>query len=276
MKRALKFGQLFIISGLLLGLQAVPLAGAVDAVVSQSYQADQTVGAGAVVSHDTTDSTKIVKADNTDHKDVVGVVIEPTDSFVSYNNAASSLSVATSGVVVTNVSTVGGNIAAGDLLASSPVSGFAMKATSAGRVLGRALTEFTDKTSGAQIRDIQDAQGKTTQVAIGQIQVTLGVTDWSGEPGRTNVIVDSLQVAASQLTGRQVASSNAMMAALVLGLAILVAGVVLFSSVSSSMHSLGRNPLSHGVIRRSLMMVILIVLGILAASVFVAYLIIGR
>ncbi len=275
MKRALKFGQFLIISGLLLAMQAAPLAGAVDAVVAQTYKADQAFEAGTVVSH-ASDSMQVVKSDTTNRKDVVGVVVEPADSFVSYNSTTSSLSVATSGVVVTNISTVGGNISAGDPLTVSPLSGFAMKANSAGRVLGRALTEFTDKTSGAQIRDIQDSQGKTTQVAIGQIQVTLGATDWSGEPGRTNVIVDSLQVAASQLAGRQVTSSNAMMAALVLSLAILVAGVVLFSSVSSSMHSLGRNPLSHGVIRRSLTHVILIVLGLLVASVIVAYLIIGR
>jgi len=247
-----------------------------EAVVAQSYRAGETLEIGTLVSRSGTETDKVEKTKSDNRSSLVGVVIGRDESFVSYNTQSGTIKVATSGVVFVDVSTVNGEIKTGDQLSASPIAGFAMKASGPGKVIGRALQDFTKTTNGAQIRDVTDSRGKSVQVAIGQMQTSVQLSDWAGAAGTVNPFVDNLQTAASQLTGRQVNAANAMIAALVLSIAILVSGIVLFSSVSSSIHSLGRNPLSHSVIRRSLTQVILLVVALMIASVIVAYIIIGR
>lgn len=275
MRLGRKLSQFCLVVGLL-SLMPVQVLHAAEAVVSQSYQADQKLEVGTLVSRDTMSASKVIKADSTNRSNVTGVVVAQDESFVSYNEAGSTVPVATSGVVVINLSTINGDIVAGDQLTVSPIAGFAMKASSTGKVIGRARSDFSKQTNGAQIRDVTDSKGKAVQVAIGQVQINVQLSDWALTGVPNNPLVDNLQTAASQLVGKEVSPSNAMVAALILGLAILVSGIVLFSSVSSSIHSLGRNPLSHTVIRRSLTQVILIVVALLIASVLAAYLIIGR
>lgn len=263
-----------VMGGLLL-LACSTTALAVDAVVAQSYRADQQLQAGSLVSRKADDAEKVVMADSTNRSGLAGVVVERGDSFVSYNSAESSVQVASGGVLPLRVSTVNGDIKAGDQLTSSPVSGFAMRSTSAGKVIGRALDNFNSKTNGAQIRSVTDVDGRQTEVAIGQVSASIEISDWSGGGG-TNAVIDNLQSLTSQVSGKQVSPANAILAALVLGIAVLISGIVLFSSVTSSIKSLGRNPLSHTVIRRSLAQVILIVIALLTTSIIVAYLIIGK
>jgi hypothetical protein len=173
------------------------------------------------------------------------------ESFVSYSTSGSgtNVQVATSGAVSINVSTINGDIAVGDQLTASPIEGFAMKAKGSGKVIGRSLANFTRSTNGAQIRTVNDAQGKPTEVGIGQVALTIEIADWSGPTGLQNAFVENLKTLGGQIAGKQVSASNAVIAAMVLAIAVLVSGIVLFSSVSASMNSLGRNPLSHRVIR---------------------------
>ncbi len=261
----------------LLGWSGVGLARAADAVVSQTFSVDGTAPAGSLVARQASNSQKVVAATPANRANLVGVVVNKSETFVSYITTANgNVEVATSGAVPLNVSTINGDIKAGDQLTSSPISGFAMKATGYGKVIGRAANDFSRSTSGAQIRTVNDDKGKPTEVAVGQVPVTIAIADWSAPSGLQNVFVDNLQAIGGQLTGKQVGASNAVIAALVLAIGVLVSGIVLFSSVSASMHSLGRNPLSHRVIRRGLTQVILIVIALMVVSIVVAYIIIGR
>ncbi len=251
---------------------------AADAVVAQSYSANENFSAGTVVSRDSGDSQKVVPATPQNRIALAGVVVAKDESFVSYSTSGSgtNVQVATSGAVSINVSTINGDIAVGDQLTASPIEGFAMKAKGSGKVIGRALANFTRSTNGAQIRTVNDAQGKPTEVGIGQVALTIEIADWSGPTGLQNAFVENLKTLGGQIAGKQVSASNAVIAAMVLAIAVLVSGIVLFSSVSASMNSLGRNPLSHRVIRRSLTQVILIVVALMVVSIVVAYIIIGR
>lgn len=256
---------------------SVQTAGAADAVVSQSYKVDGTLAVGSLVSRDTADSQKVVAATPANRTNLTGVVIQKDESFVSYSTTSgASVEVATSGAVSLNVSTINGDIKTGDQLTSSPISGFAMKATGAGKVVGRALSDFSRGTNGAQIRTVNDVNGKANEVGIGRMAVSIEVGDWSGPTGLQNAFVENLKTIGGQISGKQVAASNAVIAAMILAIGVLVSGIVLFSSVSASMHSLGRNPLSHRVIRRGLTQVILIVVALMIVSIVVAYIIIGR
>jgi len=258
------------------GLLLLPIAVQAEAVVAQTYGAKEQYEAGTVVSREDSNSTQLTKADTENRANLTGVVIARDASLLTYNLPAGSLQVATSGAVPANVSTVNGEIKAGDQLTASPIAGFAMKATAPSKIIGRALADFSAKTNGAQIRSVNDSRGKPVEVAIGQVQVNVALADWAGTAGAANPLVENLQNVASQVSGKQVSPANAIIAALILSVSILVSGIVLFSSVTSSIHALGRNPLSHSVIRRSLTQVILIVVALMIASVIVVYLIIGR
>jgi hypothetical protein len=260
----------------LLAILCRPLSAA-DAVVTQSFQASENYSAGTVVARNNDDSGKVEPATPDSRGQIAGVITSRDNSFVSYSSSGeNSVDVATSGSVPVNVTTINGDIKAGDQLTSSPISGFAMKATSAGKVVGRALADFSRSTNGAQIRTVNDTSSKPVEVGVGQIAMTIEISDWAGPSGAQNVFVENLRSFGGQIAGKQVSASNAVIAAMVLAVGVLVSGIVLFSSVSASMHSLGRNPLSHKIIRRSLAQVIFIVVVLLSVSVAVAYLIIGR
>lgn len=250
---------------------------AVDAVVTQSFQVSQALSVGTLVARQADDPSKVEPATTNTRGLLTGVVANPEESFVSYSSKNSgSVDVATSGAVIVNVSTINGDIKAGDPLTSSPISGFVMKASNSGKVMGRALADFSRSTNGAQIRTVNDVNNQATEVGIGQVAATVEVSDWTGPTGVQNVFVENLRSIGGQVVGKQVSASSAVIAAMVLAVGILVSGIVLFSSVSASMHSLGRNPLSHKIIRRSLTQVIMIVVLLLSVSVVVAYFIIGR
>ena len=270
-----KLSSLVIVVGLVL-VCSPSLALAVDTVVSQSFQSDQKLETGTLVARDSANNQRVIKADANNRAQLVGVVVNQDDSFVNYSDDASQVPVATAGQVVANVSTLNGDIMSGDQLTVSPIGGFAMKSTTPGKIVGRALSDFNGKTSGSQMKDVNDKQGKPVKVAIGQIQVLIQLADYSGSGLGSNPFLNNIQSIASQITGNQVSTANAVIASLIIGMAVIVSGIVLFTSVSSSIRSLGRNPLSHNVIRRSLFQVILIVVALLTASVIAAYLIIGR
>lgn len=256
---------------------SISSASAADAVVTQSFQADENLVVGTLVARKADDPSKIEPATTNNRATITGVVANPEESFVSYSSTSTTaLDVATSGAVVVNVSTINGDIKAGDQLTSSPISGFAMKASSSGKVIGRALVDFSRSTNGAQIRTVNDVNNRPTEVGIGQIALAVEISDWAGPSGAQNALVENLRSIGGQVAGKQVSASSAVIAAMVLAVGILVSGIVLFSSVSASMHSLGRNPLSHKIIRRSLTQVIMIVVVLLSVSVVVAYFIIGR
>jgi hypothetical protein len=271
-----RIGVLFGVAVAMLAIFCRPLLAA-DAVVTQSFQASQDFDAGTVVARNSDDPAKVEAATPDSRGRVTGVITSRDDSFVSYSSTGeNTVDVATSGSVSVNVTTINGDIKAGDQLTASPISGFAMKATSAGKVIGRALADFSRSTNGAQIRTVNDTSSKPVEVGAGQIAMTIEISDWAGPSGTQNVFVENLRSFGGQVAGKQVSASNAVIAAMILSVGVLVSGIVLFSSVSASMHSLGRNPLSHKIIRRSLTQVILIVVVLLSVSVAVAYLIIGR
>lgn len=259
---------------LLFGQNAVQAA---SAVVSQGLTTSSDVKAGAVVSRDTSSSQTVVLSDSKNREFVIGVVINLKDSLVAYNAATSKVQVATSGLVLVNASTINGEIHKGDYLTVSPLAGVAMKATENGKVVGVAQSDLLASSSGVEKRTIKDKTGQDTSVALGQISVEVGVTDWANQnTGSRNGFLDSVQNVAQAITGRDVTPVRSIIAAMLILIAMLISAIILYSSISSSIRSIGRNPLSHSAIKRSLLLVIIVVLLIMIAAFTIAYIIIGR
>lgn len=263
------FGQFLIMIG--------SPALAATTTVSQGYKAASAITVGTIVGADSADSQSVVTANIDNRNNLLGVVVDPKESLLNLSSTVSQVQVATGGVVQANVSTINGDIAAGDKIVISPISGVGMKAVEAGKIIGVAQGSFSQANSGAQKKTIKDKAGNNNEVYIGQIPVVVNVSYWTPENSvAANSIVSTLTSFASNIVGKKVSPLKALLGVAVLLIAMLISAIILYSSVSSSIHSIGRNPLSGSAIKRSLFQVILIVFMIMLFSLGAVYLIIGR
>lgn len=261
---------------LLLLISSGPVSAATT-TVSQGYKSASAISIGTVVSADQGDSQSVELASLENRNNLLGVVVDPKESLLNLSSTTSKVQVATGGVVQTNISTINGDVAIGDKVTISPISGVAMKASEAGKIIGVAQANFNQSSSGAQKKSINDKSGQSSDVYIGQIPVVIGVSYWTPEnAASTSGVVDVISSFASSLVGKKVSPIKALLGASVLLIAMLISAIILYSSVSSSIRSIGRNPLSGSTIKRSLFQVILIVLLIMFFALGAVYLIVGR
>lgn len=250
---------------------------AASAIVSQGFTINSPAQVGSLVSRSSENPQSVTLADSNNRNLLTGVVVNQNDSLVAYYNANSRVSVATSGLVQLNSSTINGDIRSGDPLTSSPIAGVAMKATENGRIIGIAQTDLNANTNGTETGNVKDKNGRSSEVILGRVSLVVGVADFSsGEGGRRNGFLDSVQGLAQSLTGRDVAPVRAIIAATLILIAMLISAIILYSSISSSIRSIGRNPLSHNMIKRSLLLVVMVVLLIMIAAFTISYIIIRR
>lgn len=127
--------------------------------LAEDYLSDETLESGDVVSIDVADPSKVIRTREKFDQKIVGVISsspavrinEEGGVQVSQGDATKSKGgypVALTGRVPVKVSTENGDILPGDFLTSSSKSGVAMKATSKGAVLGKALESYTSSEVG--------------------------------------------------------------------------------------------------------------------------------
>lgn len=252
-------------------------AQAATTTVSQGYKATSTIAVGTMVSADQTDSQSVEVANLENRNNLLGVVVDPKESLLNLSSTSSKVQVATGGVVLANISTINGDVAVGDKITISPISGVGMKASEAGKIIGVAQANFNKSSNASQKKEIKDKSGNSSDVYVGQIPIVVGVSYWTPENASgSSDVVDVIQNFASSLVGKKVSPVKALLGASILLIAMLISAIILYSSVSSSIHSIGRNPLSGSTIKRSLFQVILIVLLIMFFALGAVYLIVGR
>jgi hypothetical protein len=170
------------------------------------------------------------------------------------------------------VSDVGGAVANGDKITVSPIEGVGMKATETTTVVGTAQADL--KLDEAEIRTVTDRNGKKVNVHIGLVPVQVSVASFTPDSDkRTAFVPPFLQALANDVSGRDVSPIRVLTAALILLLLFVSVTVLLYSAVRSSIISIGRNPLSQAAVRKSLLEVILTVLGILLFAAGLIYIV---
>ncbi len=190
---------------------------------------------------------------------VIGVV--STNPAVSLNIEGSeddSYPVVTSGNVEINVTSLNGDIKAGDLITSSTIPGAGMKANQTGYILGRALDDYSS----------------SNKSEVGRINIALNLhysySSSKTPPGIKDIL--SLSVLATY------ESPSAVFKYVVAGVVIMLSfilGVVSFGRVANTgVEALGRNPLAGKMIQIGIVLNVLITLSIIAAGFGMAYLII--
>lgn len=239
------------------------------AAISQSFQtSDSNLTAGALMALKTGSNNTVELATIDNVQRLVGVV--GTDTLVELGNG-SGTQVVTSGVTLALVSDANGPINAGDKVTASPIAGVGQKATSSVQVVGIAQAGLT--TSNAKTTTVQAQDGTQIQVHIAKIPLQVNVTFYVPPGGQASFLPAFLQDFANAVSGKEVSPVRVVIAALILVLAFVSIAVLLYSTVRSSIISIGRNPLSEKAVRKSIFQIGFTVLGILLLTLITIYLI---
>jgi len=238
--------------------------------ISQGFQSTDTkivVGALVSLKQGTPNTLELGTEDNAER--LLGVV--GNKSVIELTTGKSSVQVVTNGSVTVLVSDINGSIKDGDKIAASPIAGVGMKATASTLVIGTAQADLS--TADTDSRSVTDRHGKEKTVRIGAIPVQVDKVFYQATPSQNSFLPPVLQQFASTVAGHEVSSMRVVISALLVLLLFTVVTVLLYSSIRSSIISIGRNPLSKESIYKSLLEVGLSVLGMLVFAAIVIYLI---
>ncbi|HEX8763072.1 MAG TPA: hypothetical protein VF733_04930 [Candidatus Saccharimonadales bacterium] len=271
-KRFVRRGLLVV--GLVLGILASGVPAAAQKI-TQGYQAEGPLQKGMIVRLDPKDGSKVQAVQQNDGGDVLGVVVSSAEAGVSLSNTgvAEEIFVANSGQFDVLVSTQNGPINTGDYIALSSLAGVGMKAdTKQQYVLGKALDSFDGKSTTEGTTTLKTSNG-SQQVSLGRIGIEISVAHnpkYSKQAiaGVPNALAKLVQLA----TDRPVTAFRVYLGAGTALLSIIVAGVILFAGVRTSMTAVGRNPLAKKTIFRSLLQVVLIALIVFVIGGIAVYL----
>lgn len=259
------------LGGFLLALFAyVPLYAQDNSAIAQGFQTqDPNMAVGALASLKTTSGNSIELANITTAEQLVGVVADKP--LIGLDTENTQIQVVTSGVTLALVSDINGSVKTGDKITASPIDGVGMKTQRSATIVGTAQADLTS--AKVTERTITDTSGQQHTVKIGSIPVQVNVTFYASPEERTTILPPFLQNMANALAGREVAAIRVVLAAAVLVLSLISVAVLLYSSVQSSIISIGRNPLSEGAVRKGLLQVGFTIFGILLLTVIAIYLI---
>ena len=202
-----------------------------------------------------------------------GVVVSANDAPFTLSTDEEKTFVATKGRFEVFVSNENGTVQAGDFITISRVAGIGMKAGEREPyIIGKAISGFDGETGVLSTTEVDD-NGTVKKVAIGRIQVDIGV---SGnpllKPTKAN-LPGFLERTAETIAGKSpVNPIRVYISMVILFVAASVSGILLYSGVRSALISIGRNPLSKKSITRSLLQVIMTSIIILLLGVFGVYL----
>lgn len=267
------FSHRMFASVMLAVLIVISVSGPVLAqTVLQGYASDEALQKGMLVKLKNEDQSKVETVTEATLDSLKGVVADANDSPVTLSGDGQKIFVATSGSYEVLVSNENGQIAQGDYISASSLAGIGMKANENQTVvLGRAIAKFEGGGDSIGKSTTKDGQN----VSFGRIKVDIGVVKnpLLKNPEKDKV-PDVLQKVASTVAEKPVTSLRIYLALCVLIATTLVAATTLFSGVRSTVISIGRNPLSKGIIIKGLVQVLLVSLIIFITGLFGVYLLI--
>ncbi len=265
--------QRLLASALLALLIIFSLASPIAAqTVLQGYSSDEPLQKGMIVTAKADDQSKVEAVTDKTIEKMKGVVTDANDSPVTLSGDGKKVFVATTGPYEVLVSNENGPINQGDYISISSLAGIGMKATDTqSTVFGRATTKFEG--GGDSIGKTQAKSGGT--VEFGRIKVDIAILkNPNMKAPDKDQVPDVLQKVASSVAEKPVSAIRIYLALAVLIVTGGVAAVTLFSGVRSSVISIGRNPLSKGMIVKGLVQVLLLSVIIFITGLFGVYLLI--
>jgi hypothetical protein len=220
---------------------------------------------GWVVSVSKSASDTVQATTGNSSESAYGVVIDPSDAPFTLNASDQQVFVASGGDYPVLVSTQNGTIHAGDYLAVSSIGGIAAKATDNQQfILGVARDAFDGKNN--VITTASDDKS-----AIGRIMATISpgksplLKNYAGIPAPLRKIGESV-------AGKPISALRIYAALSIFIIAALIAAMLLWIGVRSSITAIGRNPLSRHLVMAGLGQVIIMAAGVFIIGLFGIYL----
>lgn len=188
--------------------------------------------------------------------EIIGVVTQnPSSSFEIEDENAKLI--VDSGVILTKVSSVNGEIKKGNLITSSDTDGVGQLADLNGYVLGYALEDFVSNSPDE----------------IGRILVEVNIHPAASITNARSNLLQVLRQGLSVPLFEPLAALRYILAALIVLVAFTL-GFIYFGRVAKSgVEAIGRNPLAKNAIEVSVILHILITIAIVLTGLFLAYLI---
>jgi len=255
----------------LLSVQLSFVAAKADSAISKGYMTDESLSVGSIVSLSQSETSNTIEAANTDNAPrMIGVVSK--SALIELSGGKSEAQVAIGGTTVTLVSNINGDIKRGDKIAASPISGIGMKATESTQILGTAEEDFS---AAEQIneRQVVDKKGISHTVKVGLLDTQVNVAYYQRPNGEDSILPVFLLQFASNLVGKQVAPLRVLISVVLLVAGFGGVAVLLYSAVSSSIMSIGRNPLSAAAVHKGIFEIGGIAFGVLLLTLIAVYLV---
>ncbi len=252
---------------LILGMSSLSVQGASS--IAQGFRTDDVgIVSGALVSlkSGTANTVELSTAENVDR--ILGVSGE--DSLIELSGSG-TVKVVTTGEAAVLVSDINGDVKTGDKITASPISGVGMRALTSTLVIATAQANLAD--AQTETRTITDKNGDKQTVKIGAIPAQVDKVFYEAPQDQNSFVPPVLQDFANNLAGRPVSPVRVMIAGFLIAFVFATVVVLLYSSIRSSIISIGRNPLSENAVHKSLLQVGITVFGVMAFSVIVVYLI---
>ncbi|HSX07951.1 MAG TPA: hypothetical protein VLG11_03570 [Candidatus Saccharimonadales bacterium] len=255
---------------LLFGVARPVLADQSSSTIAQGFQADSDNGdivAGAIVSVKSNNPYAVDLATTDSLGRLAGVVDK--NPLVAISSAGKNVEVVLSGTTNVLVSDINGTVHTGDKITASPIAGIGMLATADSQVIGTAQGNLQSTTSTT----VTDRKGIKHTVHIGQIPLQVGIAYYQA-PG-SNFLPPFIQSIANSVAGRQVSLIRVLFCIVILLLAFVSIGILIYTSVRTAITSLGRNPLAAKAIRKGLYQVIVVAIVVLGGALLASYLILN-
>ena len=234
--------------------------------VARGYQTDDDgLRVGMVVSLDAANMSKVERTTSDNQSRVIGVVTMADNSSVTVAKDDTAILVESEGEVELYVSDLNGPIKKGDLLAASPIKGILVKAKgSYNYVVAIATNDASQTTETHQL----DNNGKKTTTKISKVAANL---NRKGSQGTSQKEPSTLVNLGKALTGKDVSEARVVIALILFVIVLIAEGGIIYGAVSSSITALGRNPLAQKMIRRELLFVSGLAIGVLGLGLGAVY-----
>jgi hypothetical protein len=187
-------------------------------------------------------------ADNNNAPSLLGIIVPIDETNIERQSGQSS--VATDGIAKTLVSTLNGDIKVGDRITTSSIQGVGEKATGNSWIVGIAEASVDSSSKGLINYTVKDSNGKSLNVYLATIPVEIKVTYYvtnspdSAQIKQNSLIPQSVQKTANSIAGKPV-SAIALVAGLLISLAgVLVAGIIINAAIRNGFTAIARQPLT--------------------------------
>lgn len=188
---------------------------------------------------------------------IYGVVTDNPSASIEVENLANSALILTDGIANVKVSSANGNIAKGNFVTSSEISGVGMLADQSGYVIGMALESYDND----------------NKEEVGQILVAINIHAAAGLSGARSNLIQVIRRGVGAPLFDPLESLRYILAALIL-LAAFVLGFVYFGRAAGmGIEAVGRNPLASRKIQMTVLLHVIVTVAIVLAGFGLAYLV---